>query len=129
MIIGGLIIFISSTHVMSFFSDDHEIIYYGTLYLKVAAFAGPCYPIFYITSALLQGMKKPSYALIINLLRMIIFPLIILGPAVVVYQISYLQLFIFLLIINYTFSLLIFLFSKNLINKKIKTYNPNFSAV
>ena len=129
MILGGVIIFLSSSHVMKFFSDDPEIILYGTMYLKIAALAGPCYPIFWITSALLQGLKKPTYALMINLLRMIMIPLIILAPAVIIYKITYLQMFIILLIINYTFSLLVFLFARNLVNKNIKSYNPNLTAV
>ena len=128
-LIGGLIIFISSSHVMRFFSNDAEIIYYGTIYLKLAAIAGPCYPIFYITSALLQGLKKPIYALIINLLRMIMIPIIILGPAVIIYKISYFQLFIIVLAINYIFSLLILLFTNKLISKKIKNHKPNLTAV
>jgi O-antigen/teichoic acid export membrane protein len=99
------------------------------MYLKVAAIAGPCYPIFYITSALLQGLKKPTYALVINLLRMIMIPIIILGPAVIIYKISYLQLFVTVLVINYIFSLLILLFAKKLIAKKIKNYKPNLTAV
>lgn len=129
MIIGGLIIFISSTYVMSFFSDNEEIIYYGTAYLKIAAIAGPCYPIFYISSALLQGLKKPTYAMYINLVRMILIPLIIIAPAVLIFKISYTQLFIYLLVINYTFALLIFIFCRNQINKIIKAYKPNLSAV
>ena len=129
MIIGGLIIFISSPYVMRFFSDNSDIIYYGTAYLKIAAIAGPCYPVFYISSALLQGLQKPSYAMTINLLRMIFIPLVILAPAVLLFEISYILMFMCLLIINYTFALLIFLFCKNKLNKIIKTYNPNLSAV
>jgi Na+-driven multidrug efflux pump len=129
MIVGGLIIFITSTYVMSFFSDNEEIIYFGTAYLKIAAIAGPCYPIFYISSALLQGLKKPAYAMYINLIRMILVPLIILAPAVLIFKISYIQLFICLLVINYTFALLIFIFCRNQINKIIKAYKPNLSAV
>ena len=72
MIIGGLIIFTTSPYVMRFFSGNQEIIFYGTAYLKIAAIAGPCYPVFYMSSALLQGLKKPMYAMIINLLRMIL---------------------------------------------------------
>ena len=129
MIIGGLIIFISSPYVMRFFSNNQEIIYYGTAYLKIAAIAGPCYPIFYISSALLQGLKKPTYAMIINLFRMILIPLLILTPAVLLINITYTQMFICLLIINYTFAILIFLFCRNQINLIIKSYNPNLSAV
>ena len=110
MIIGGLIIYITSPYVMMFFSSNEEIIFYGTTYLKIAAIAGPCYPIFYISSALLQGLKKPSHAMIINLLRMIFIPLVILAPAVLLFTISYIQMFTYLLMINYVFALMIFFF-------------------
>ena len=129
MIIGGLIIFTSSPYVMSFFSSNIDIIYYGTAYLKIAAIAGPCYPVFYISSALLQGLQKPTHAMIINLLRMIFIPLVILAPAVLIFSISYIEMFTYLLIINYTFALMIFIYCKKKINKIINSYNPNFSAV
>jgi len=129
MIIGGLIIFTSSPYVMRFFSGNQEIIFYGTAYLKIAAIAGPCYPVFYMSSALLQGLKKPMYAMIINLLRMIFIPLAILAPAVLLFKTSYIQMFIYLLMINYVFALMIFFYCIKKINKIIKNYNPNFSAV
>ena len=129
MIIDGLIIFTSSPYVMSFFSSNIDIIYYGTAYLKIAAIAGPCYPVFYISSALLQGLQKPTHAMIINLLRMIFIPLVILAPAVLIFSISYIEMFTYLLIINYTFALMIFFYCKKKINKIINSYNPNFSAV
>ncbi len=129
MIIGGLIIFTTSPYVMSFFSSNIDIIYYGTAYLKIAAIAGPCYPVFYISSALLQGLQKPTHAMIINLLRMIFIPLVILAPAVLIFNISYNEMFTYLLIINYTFALMIFFYCKKKINKIIKSYNPNLSAV
>ena len=129
MIIGGLIIFTTSPYVMRFFSGNQEIIFYGTAYLKIAAIAGPCYPVFYISSALLQGLKKPMHAMIINLLRMIFIPLAILAPAVLLFKTSYIQMFIYLLMINYVFALMIFFYCIKKINKIIKNYNPNFSAV
>ena len=129
MIIGGLIIFTSSPYVMSFFSSNIDIIYYGTAYLKIAAVAGPCYPVFYISSGLLQGLQKPTHAMIINLLRMIFIPLVILAPGVLIFSISYIEMFTYLLIINYTFALMIFFYCKKKINKIINSYNPNFSAV
>jgi putative MATE family efflux protein len=120
---------IYSPYVMSFFSSNIDIIYYGTAYLKIAAIAGPCYPVFYISSALLQGLQKPTHAMIINLLRMIFIPLVILAPAVLIFSISYIEMFTYLLIINYTFALMIFFYCKKKINKIINSYNPNFSAV
>jgi len=129
MIVAGIIIFLSSSYVMAFFTEDTEIIYYGTLYLKIAAFAGPCYPIFFISSALLQGLKKPVYQIVINLIRMIIFPIFALSIAVIYLKVSFTTMFLIIMAINYLFGALVFWFSLDQIKKGNKNYNPNFSAV
>ena len=63
MIIAGVIIYLSSTLVISFFTNDLEVINSGALYLKVAALIGPIYPVFFITSALFQALKLAIYSL------------------------------------------------------------------
>ena len=45
MVIAGIIIiYLSSSLVISFFTNDQEVIRSGALYLKVAALIGPIYP-------------------------------------------------------------------------------------
>ncbi len=46
MIISGLIIFISADKIVSIFSDNLEVIDYGSSYLKISALIFPAYPIF-----------------------------------------------------------------------------------
>lgn len=125
----GLLVFLSADYIMYFFSDNEEIIFYGSTYLKIAAFAGPCYPIFFISSALLQGLKKPNYQMIINLLRMVILPVCALSIAVFYLEVEFTTMFLVILTINYIFAALVYRFSLYQINLKKKNYNPNFEAV
>ena len=103
--------------VMFFFTEDTEQIFYGSQYLKIAALIGPIYPIFFISGALFQGLKKPHYQTVVTLFRLIIFPSIFLTIGVKFYEITFTEMFIILLIINWIFGLLVFLFSKRLIGQ------------
>ena len=123
MIIGGTIIYLLSGIVMGFFTDDPEQIYYGSQYLKIAAFIGPVYPIFFISGALFQGLKKAHYQTAINLLRMIIFPLIFLTIGVKYFDINFREMFLILLVINWIFGLLVFFFSRRLITQILSKDN------
>ena len=125
----GLFVFFSSDYIMYFFSDNDEIIFYGSTYLKIAAFAGPCYPIFFISSALLQGLKKPNYQMVINLMRMIILPVLGLSVAVLYLQVNFTTMFLVVLIINYVFAAAVYKFSVYQIDLMQKNYKPNLDAV
>ena len=61
MVLGGIIIFIASNFIVGLFTDNKDVIKFGSDYLKIAALMGPVYPIFFITSALVQSMKKAIY--------------------------------------------------------------------
>ena len=125
----GIFIFFSADYIMYFFSDDKEIIFYGSTYLKIAAFAGPCYPIFFISSALLQGLKKPNYQMIINLMRMIVLPISALSIAVVYLNVEFATMFLVILTINYIFAASVYKFSIYQISLMQRNYKPNFDAV
>ena len=125
----GLFVFFSSDYIMYFFSDNDEIIFYGSTYLKIAAFAGPCYPIFFISSALLQGLKKPNYQMVINLMRMVILPVFGLSIAVLYLKVNFTTMFLVVLTINYVFAAAVYKFSVYQIDLMQKNYKPNLDAV
>ena len=125
----GLFVFFSSDYIMYFFSDNDEIIFYGSTYLKIAAFAGPCYPIFFISSALLQGLKKPNYQMVINLIRMVILPVCGLSVAVLYLKVNFTTMFLVVLTINYVFAAAVYKFSVYQIDLMQKNYKPNLDAV
>ena len=68
MIGAGIILFFGAEFFVSQFTDNAEAIKHGALYLKVAALIGPIYPVFFITTAVFQALKKPIYSLYLSIL-------------------------------------------------------------
>ncbi|MDC3030298.1 MATE family efflux transporter [Candidatus Pelagibacter sp.] len=58
MVVAGIIIFLGAEFFVSLFTENQEAIKHGTIYLKIAAFIGPIYPSFFITTAVFQAIKK-----------------------------------------------------------------------
>ncbi len=75
MIVSGLIIFLSADRIVSIFSDNQEVIKYGTLYLKISALIFPAYPIFFISNGFFMAIKKSSYSMYLNIIRNVILPI------------------------------------------------------
>ena len=111
MIFGGIIILLSSNYIVGFFTDEAQVIDFGTKYLKVAALMGPVYPIFFMTSALVQALKKSIYTMYINLLRLIILPFLTLWFVVNILEGGFQSLFWGLFVINWSFGFLVLIFS------------------
>ena len=111
MIYGGIIILLSSNYIVGFFTDEAQVIEFGSKYLKVAALMGPVYPIFFMTSALVQALKKSIYTMYINLLRLIILPFLTLWFVVNILEGGFQSLFWGLFVINWSFGFLILIFS------------------
>jgi len=82
MIISGLIIFISADKIVSIFSDNKEVISYGSSYLKISALIFPAYPIFFISNGFFMAIKKSSYSMYLNIIRNVILPI----PTILVAQ-------------------------------------------
>jgi len=120
MIIGGIIILLSSDFIVGFFTDNIQVIEFGSKYLKVAALMGPVYPIFFITSALVQALKKAIYTMYINLLRMIILPFVTLWFVVNIMEGEFQSLFWGLFFINWSFGFLVLTFSHYFMKKNLK---------
>ena len=74
MICAGVIIFFGAEFLVSLFTDNLEAIKHGVIYLKVAALIGPIYPVFFITTAIFQAVKKPLYSLYMSILRLTALP-------------------------------------------------------
>ena len=82
MILAGIFVYLTSEIIISFFTNDLDVIKSGALYLQVAALIGPVYPVFFITSALFQALKRPIYSLYMTILRLTLIPFI----AIMVYH-------------------------------------------
>ena len=117
MTLAGVIVFLLADNIVSIFTDNQEVIDFGADYLKVAAFIGPVYPVFFITNALFQAIKKPIYTVIITFSRLVLLPFSTMSVVVFVLNGSFKDLFLGLFFINWTFGILVFLFSKYYMKK------------
>tara|TARA_B100001175_G_C19504392_1_gene640015 strand:+ start:1683 stop:3044 length:1362 start_codon:yes stop_codon:yes gene_type:complete len=77
MITAGIIVFLSANIITSFFTNDIEVIEYGQRYLKISAFVLPAYPVFFLSNSLFMALKKSENAMISNLLRNVLNPIIV----------------------------------------------------
>ena len=111
MILAGIVIFLLADNIVSIFTDNQEVIDFGADYLKVAAFIGPVYPVFFITNALFQAIKKPIYTVVITFSRLVLLPFSTMSVVVFVLNGSFKDLFLGLFFINWTFGILVLLFS------------------
>ena len=121
MLIAGLFIFFSGNFLIQLFSNDPEVLYYGVQYLKIAALIGPVYPIFFITNAFFQGIKKPIYSTFINLFRIVILPFITMWLILNYFNGGFIDLFIGLLVINWIFGIFIIIIVRYFFLKKLST--------
>lgn len=75
MILGAIIIYPLAPLLISLFNPDKAVIAAGTTYLRIEVFAFPTYVILGILLSVLQGIKKPGFAVYIGLYRQIIMPI------------------------------------------------------
>ena len=120
MFFAGFVIFFTAEFSMNIFTNDPDVIDYGTKYLKITALMEPIYPIFFISNALIQGLKKANIVMFLSLGRMVIMPLIILTYLIFYLKSSFEFVFWGLLLINWIFGIFLFLFTKYIIKKEEK---------
>jgi len=79
MLLGAVVVWLLRGELMAFFTDDTDVIRLGAAYLAVAVLNFKAYAFLMIGAAILQGMKRPIFALLIGLFRHIFGPLAVLS--------------------------------------------------
>ena len=120
MFFAGFLIFFTAEAAVGLFTNDPNVIEYGKKYLQITALMEPIYPIFFISNALIQGLKKANIVMILTLGRMVIMPLIVLSYLIFYLESSFEFVFWGLLIINWIFGIFVFFLTKYLIKKEIQ---------
>ena len=110
MVLAGIIIYLTSELIISLFTNDPQVIQNGTLYLQVAAFIGPVYPVFFITSALFQALKRPIYSLYMTILRLTLIPFLSLWYVINMKNGGYQDIFYTIMITNWMMGLVVLTF-------------------
>ena len=117
MIIAGFVIYFNASSLIGLFTNDSNTIYYGSIYLKIAALIGPIYPTFFITTALFQSVKKPIYSLYLGILRLTALPFICLWFVINIKNGSYEDIFYTLLFTNWFMGICVLIFIGSFFNK------------
>lgn len=74
MSFGTAAVFLFARHLMLLFSRDEAVIWIGVSYLRIEAFVLMAYIILYCSVAVLQGLKRPVFPVVIGLMRQIVLP-------------------------------------------------------
>ncbi len=74
MVLGAALVFFGAGPLMRLFTDDPEVVAIGVHYLRIAAFIQHAYVFLFINTSVLQGLKKPAFALWIGLYRQLVMP-------------------------------------------------------
>lgn len=129
MFFSGFIIYFSAETAVSFFTNNKEVIKYGTTYLQITALMEPIYPIFFISNALIQGLKKANVVMYLTLGRMVVLPVIVLWYLIFYLESSFEFVFWGLLIINWLYGIFVLLFSINLLKRQSQNISLAKSSV
>tara|TARA_B100001175_G_scaffold287750_1_gene270421 strand:+ start:149 stop:757 length:609 start_codon:yes stop_codon:yes gene_type:complete len=120
MVIAGIIIYFSSSFVISLFTNDLEVIKSGALYLQVAALIGPIYPVFFITSALFQAVKLPILSLYMTIIRLTLIPFLSLWYVINIKEGEYQDIFYTIMATNWLMGIAVLSFIPFFLRKKLK---------
>lgn len=76
MVPGSLAVFFLAPHTMTLFSADPQVVQVGTDYLHVDALVLYAYVILFVSTAMLQGLQRPLFAIWLGLGRQLVAPAI-----------------------------------------------------
>jgi putative MATE family efflux protein len=127
MAVSGIIIFFGAEFFVSLFTDNQEAVISGATYLKVAALIGPIYPVFFITTAVFQAVKKPLYSLYLSILRLTAFPFLSLWYVINIRGGDYEDIFYTIMATNWAMGIAVLIFIGYFLNNVFKQNKTLFS--
>ncbi len=74
--VGGVLILVFGSTLMSWFTTDQTVVRYGVGYLMIEAFALPAYAFIHTNGGVLQGVKRPQAVMWVGMARSLVLPAI-----------------------------------------------------
>jgi putative MATE family efflux protein len=127
MAVAGVILFFGSEFFVSQFTDNQEAIFHGAIYLKIAALIAPVYPVFFITTAVFQAVKKPIYSLYLSVLRLSALPFLSLWYVINIRGGDYSAIFYTIMATNWFMGIAVIIFIGYFLNNVFKQKKSHFS--
>ena len=123
----GVILFFGAEFFVSQFTNNQEAIIHGAIYLKVAALIAPIYPVFFITTAVFQALKRPIYSLYLSILRLTAFPFLSLWYVINIRGGDYSDIFYTIIATNWFIGIALIIFIGYFLNNVFKQKKSHFS--
>ena len=127
MAIAGIIMFIFAETFVSLFTENLIAIEHGAIYLKIAALIGPIYPVFFITTAVFQAVKKPIYSLYLSIIRLTALPFLSLWYVINIRGGRYNDIFYTIMATNWFIAIVVIIFIGYFLDNVFKQKKPLFS--
>ena len=127
MSIAGIIMFIFAETFVSLFTENPIAIEHGAIYLKIAALIGPIYPVFFITTAVFQAVKKPIFSLYLSIIRLTALPFLSLWYVINIRGGSYNDIFYTIMATNWLVAVVVIIFIGYFLNNVFKQKKSLFS--
>ena len=127
MAISGIILFFGAEFFVSLFTDNQQAVTSGATYLRIAALIGPIYPVFFITTAVFQAVKKPLYSLYLSILRLTAFPFLSLWYIINIRGGDYEDIFYTIMATNWLMGIAVLIFIGYFLNNVFKQNKTLFS--
>ena len=127
MSLAGIILFFGAEFFVSQFTDNQEAIIHGIIYLKVAALIAPIYPVFFITTAVFQAVKKPIYSLYLSIIRLTAFPFLSLWYVINIRGGDYGDIFYTVMATNWFMGIAVIVFIGYFLNNVFKEKKNHFA--
>tara|TARA_B100000963_G_scaffold343375_1_gene345134 strand:- start:1892 stop:3256 length:1365 start_codon:yes stop_codon:yes gene_type:complete len=116
----ALFLFFTAELSMRLFTEDEDVIFYGSSYLKIWAFGFPAFPLFFIPNATFQGLKKAIIVMYMAILRFVLTPIIIVFLINNFIKEDYIYMFVGLTTMHWVIGILYYRYSLNKIKNLIK---------
>ncbi len=112
---GAVALFFGGHLLMSLFTDDPAVVATGAHYLRYAAFIEYAYVLLFVNTSVLQGLKRPIFALYIGLYRQILAPVAFFYLATRVWRLDVDGIWVGVLCITWSAALVAVLFALRIV--------------
>ena len=107
MVSGAIPLVLFGDWLMLIFTDDASVVEIGTNYLLIEALILPAYALTFLSNAVLQGLKKPMYALYCNIFRQVVLQLAFFYLVVEVFDLDIINLWFAVFAANWIMTIVI----------------------
>lgn len=120
-LVGLIFIYLFGFKIMQKFTSDEAVLTIGINYLHIAIFVYMAYVILFVGTSTLQGLKRPSQALWISLVRQIILPFTIFTTTVSLFKMGLTSIWWGMFFINWSMAIVsLVVLNRNLKKREIE---------